>query len=317
MPRSLEFVGGAASGAAAGGPEGDLFWAWAASTMIGLYIVQDGQFIWVNEQFQRDLGYDATTLQELRSLELVHPDDRDLVRANAVSMLKGTTSTPYEYRFVTRDGDLRWALETAASVRYAGRRAMLGNFMDITDRKRSEEQLAHRAFHDPLTELPNRALYMDRLTRALALRERYPGEVAVLYLDLDGFKNVNDLYGHHAGDVLLAAVAKRLAARVRGSDTVARFGGDEFVVAVEGVTGRETALGVADKLCATIARPFIVAGHRLSVTVSIGVALSEPSTTDPEELLRAADTALYRAKAHGKARAVFAESSAGDPLVAA
>jgi len=284
----------------------DLFTVWATSTLIGVYIVQDGVFAWVNETFRRDLGYEAGALVGRAPLTLIHADDRLLAHTAAVRMLHGTLRTPYEFRYLTHGGDVRWALETVASIPFHGRRAVLGNFMDITARKDAEAQLAHQAFHDPLTDLPNRALFMERLTRALTRRERHPGEAAVLYLDLDGFKAVNDSLGHHAGDQLLTAVARRLSGSVRPSDTVARLGGDEFAVLLEDMQAPAHALRVAEDLIAALREPFIVTGHQVAVTSSAGVTVSRPLVASPEGLLREADAALYLAKARGKACAVLA-----------
>jgi diguanylate cyclase (GGDEF)-like protein/PAS domain S-box-containing protein len=288
------------------GAGADLFDIWAAITLIGVYIVQDGVFAWVNETFRRDLGYRARDLIGRRSTDLIHADDRLLAHTQAVRMLHGTLRTPYEFRYLKQNGEVRWALETVASIPYRGRRAVLGNFMDITARKEAEAQLAHRAFHDPLTDLPNRVLFLDRLTRALARRDRHPGEAAVLYLDLDGFKAVNDSFGHHAGDLLLTAAARRLSRCLRPCDTVARLGGDEFAVLLEDILQPAHALRVAEDLIAALCEPFIVTGHSVSITSSAGVALSRPGARAPEELLREADAALYVAKARGKACAVLA-----------
>ena len=175
------------------------------------------------------------------------------------------------------------------------------------DHRRSVERLRHGALHDALTGLPNRTLFLDRLEQSLrrARRRQETGGAAVLFLDLDRFKLVNDSLGHQAGDQLLQAVARRLDAALRPGDTVARLGGDEFTVLLEDMTDAREATVVAERVLATLAPPFTVADRELHVTGSIGIALGGPAT-DPEELIRDADVAMYRAKAAGKARhAVF------------
>ena len=178
---------------------------------------------------------------------------------------------------------------------------------DVTERKSLERQLEHRAFHDPLTDLPNRALFVDRLGHALAGLERSEGKgVAVLFVDLDDFKVVNDSLRHMAGDHLLVAVARRLRARMRPEDTLARFGGDEFAVLLEDVEGAGEAAQVAERISEELRASFTVGGREIFASPSIGISLGTTSSDRAEDLLRKADTALYRAKARGKARhAVF------------
>jgi diguanylate cyclase (GGDEF)-like protein len=176
-----------------------------------------------------------------------------------------------------------------------------------SDHRRSVERLQHDALHDALTGLPNRTLFLDRLEQSLRRARRRGPEsgAAVLFLDLDRFKVVNDSLGHHAGDDLLQSVALRLDAALRPGDTVARIGGDEFTVLLEDVAEPREATIVAERVLATLAQPFPIAGRELHVSGSIGIALAGPDV-DPEELIRDADVAMYRAKAEGKARhAVF------------
>jgi len=183
--------------------------------------------------------------------------------------------------------------------------------VDITERKQFEQQLQRQAFHDGLTELPNRALYLDRLQHALAVRSRNPHPIAVLFLDIDGFKVINDSLGHAAGDQLLMEVARRLRSLVRPEDTVARFGGDEFAILLENVRDAGDAGMVAERAMRSVRQPCLLDGQEVVVTVSVGIAFSEESECDrePGNLLRDADIALYRAKAAGKARAVAFEPS--------
>ena len=163
------------------------------------------------------------------------------------------------------------------------------------ERGRAEQQLAHRALHDDLTGLPNRVLFLDRLMYALAQSERQDSYVGIFFLDLDGFKGVNDRLGHLAGDALLRAMAGRLLGWVRPGDTVSRFGGDEFTVLVREVGGPEEATQIAERLTEAVRSPVSVAGAEISLTPSIGIALGD-TTEKPEDLLDRADKAMYSAK---------------------
>ena len=180
---------------------------------------------------------------------------------------------------------------------------------DITERRLAEERAAHLALHDPLTDLPNRRLLRDRLERALSRAAREGTAVAVLYLDLEGFKEVNDEFGHEAGDRLLVAVAGRLRGCLRGSDTAARLGGDEFVVVLEGVRGGGEALALAERIAQALQEPFSVGGAEAALSASMGVALSTVPHGPPEELVRSVDLAMYRAKGEGKGRVSLHEAT--------
>jgi diguanylate cyclase (GGDEF)-like protein len=175
---------------------------------------------------------------------------------------------------------------------------MIGVAADITDRKRLAEQLRHQALHDPLTDLANRALFYDRLEHALARLDRHGGLLAVLLLDLDGFKTVNDTLGHQVGDQLLALVAERLRGAVRPSDTIARLGGDEFVVLVEDASSPADAVAATQRLLGALAAPISVASREVQVRASVGIAIAAPGA-QPADLVRDADVAMYQAKAEG------------------
>jgi diguanylate cyclase (GGDEF)-like protein len=181
----------------------------------------------------------------------------------------------------------------------------LVSYTDITTRKRAEIQLAHQALHDPLTGLPNRTLFLDRLSLALARMERRPTTVAVLFLDLDRFKGVNDSLGHDVGDQLITAMAQRLRGELRPGDTAARFGGDEFTILCEEINGPEDAAAIADRVIAAVARPFQLDDAEAYLSTSVGIALATDATNRPEALVRDADAAMYQAKARGKTRWVL------------
>ncbi len=180
---------------------------------------------------------------------------------------------------------------------------VVGIIVDITQRKVAEDQLKYNAFHDALTGLPNRALFVDRLDRLLRHAERHPDYLfAVAFVDMDRFKVVNDSLGHHIGDALLIAIGARLASCLRQGDTVARLGGDEFALLLDDVRDVSDATRVAERVLADLEQPFVLAGHELFSNVSIGIALSTSGYVTPDDILRDADTAMYRAKTEGRSR---------------
>ena len=208
-----------------------------------------------------------------------------------------------ELRFVRPDGRPVWGLVSASWVLSDddGDGQLVGLVEDVTARKQAEETLTQQALHDPLTGLPNRTLLLDRLTHALSATERSGGGIGVLYLDLDGFKAVNDSAGHAAGDELLRQVARRLTNTVRPGDTVARLGGDEFVVFCSDTEERRNLRAVAERVVQVLRRPFFLKDGSHSVSVSVGLALSGSGST-PAQLLQDADAAMYIAKRAGKDR---------------
>lgn len=218
------------------------------------------------------------------------------VRSGATVVIKGR-GRPYGVLAVH---SVRPCAFTADDIAFV--QSLANVLADAIDRWRTEEDIRRRGLHDPLTGLPNRTLVLDRITHALARAEREPGEVALLFLDLDDFKLVNDSLGHGAGDELLVALAPRLREAVRPADTVGRFGGDEFVVLCENVAGEAEALGIAARIARMFDRPFPLRGDDHVVRASIGVVLRDDSHRDAEALLRDADAAMYRAKEHGRGR---------------
>jgi len=283
----------------------DLLEAVMSSTPLAVFIVQDGLVRYVNKQLQSWTGYTEEELLGKDALYLVPPQERQMVRAAARKVLAGESQEQYEYRLVTRFGESRWVLGSVAGIEFLGKPAIMGNFVDITVRKLLEQQLQRQAFYDALTGLPNRVLFTDRLEHALEGARRRAEPVALLFLDLDGFKAVNDRFGHAKGDEALAEVASRLTGLIRREDTLARIGGDEFTVLLEGAHAEADALHVAERVVTEMRKPFELWGHRLRLGVSVGLALSEPEGAEASELMRRADIALYRAKAVGKSRVIL------------
>jgi diguanylate cyclase (GGDEF)-like protein len=207
-----------------------------------------------------------------------------------------------EHRMLHKDGGFRWMLSRGIGVRARNGKAvrLAGSQTDITDRKRFEEQLAQQAFYDTLTGLPNRALFMDRLALAVTRQRRRKSSMfSTLFLDVDRFKDVNDSLGHLKGDLLLTAIARRLETCVRPGDTVARLGGDEFTILLDDMRDPADAVQVADRILEQMRMPFVLEGNEVFATVSIGIAPGA-HYDKPEDLLRDADTAMYRAKERGK-----------------
>ena len=195
---------------------------------------------------------------------------------------------------------IKWVLASYMHLEFQNEPAILGWFYDITERKEMEEQVQHLAYHDPLTELPNRMLFTDRLQQALSTAKRDHAQLALMFIDLDKFKPVNDTHGHHVGDLLLKEVARRIQGCLRESDTVARIGGDEFVVLLPVVQAEQDALEVAEKIRFSLNQPFELAGHSLHISSSTGVAIYPEHGDEEKQLLKNADDAMYYAKSMGR-----------------
>lgn len=401
----------------------------AERSPIGLFIIQDDRFQWVNPKFEESVGYKAAEIIGLQSLSLVHESDCEHVRTRAIAMLRGENILPYEYRIVTKKNNILWYMESVTSINFNGKRATLGSQMDITRQKIAEEALnqseersrtimdtiadayyevdlagnalmfndaflkllgyareemqgmnyrqygdkkssekafrvfhqvfktghpvkkmewevitkegkrrnteisvslvhdihgkpcgfrgiisditeRHRldevirqqAFYDYLTGLPNRSLYYDRLLMAIKRAKRDKMMVAVIILDLDKFKEVNDNWGHATGDALLKAVAQRMQKIVRDADTLARFGGDEFTFILPSIEKKEDALQIARKILKSFRNTFELDTCSLLVTSSLGMSIYPTNGSDIDSLMKKADTAMYKAKVRGRNR---------------
>jgi diguanylate cyclase (GGDEF)-like protein/PAS domain S-box-containing protein len=261
----------------------------------------EGRILDCNESFARIFGYSSRedVLRQVAWDFYIRPEDR---QAAVAKLVERQSLTNYELCLRRKDGSLVWVLQTENLVEGPDGllSAIEGTIIDISERKRAEEQVKHLAFHDPLTNLPNRLLFNDRLTLAVAQAHRHNQRLAVLFLDLDRFKVINDSLGHSVGDELLRQVAERIQEHVREGDTVARLGGDEFTLLVPGISAEEDAAKIARKICEAIHDPFWIDGHELFVTTSVGVSVYPSDGHDSETLIRNADSAMYRAKEQGR-----------------
>ncbi len=278
---------------------------------IGMALVApDGKWLQVNSALCKILGYSENELLSTNFQILTHPDDLESVSRHIAQLFIDQVSiNPIEKRYIHKLGHTVWASLSASLVRDSKTNSsrFIFQIQDITDRKRAEEKLAHDAFHDALTNLPNRALFIDHLKMAMARSERHKGyRYAVLFLDFDRFKVVNDSLGHLIGDKLLVAIARRLESSLRPADTIARLGGDEFIILLEDLKGAGEAIAFAERLQKSLTFPFKIDEHEIYISLSTGIALGNSDYQKPEEILRDADTAMYHAKSSGKARyAIF------------
>jgi diguanylate cyclase (GGDEF)-like protein/PAS domain S-box-containing protein len=398
-----------------------------SSAGVGIYIVQHGKFVYVSELYQKLSGYTDTELIGTYSLNNIYPDDREMVRAEAIKCLKGESFEPYEYRFIKKNHTVMWALETITPIVYKNDRATLGSFMDITERKRMEaalrqseekyrniletiqegyfevdlngnftfcnnsmsrltghskeellgmnhrqftneetskevfqafsevynteepskgfdwqiikkngiegyieasvtlqkdssgnptgfkgmirditerkrieQQINYMATHDALTGLPNRLMFSQLLNHAIRSAQRHGKQLAVLFIDLDRFKAINDSLGHEAGDRMLKEMARRFKRSLRAVDVVGRLGGDEFIILTEEVDELSQIANVAHKILATTIQPMSLQGEECRVTASIGISIYPGDGTDEQTLIKNADIAMYFAKEEGK-----------------
>jgi diguanylate cyclase (GGDEF)-like protein/PAS domain S-box-containing protein len=255
----------------------------------------DDRFTLLNPAWEQLLGWTLEELQARPIQEFMHPDDVECtLSAMHADNHQRTQLASFSNRYRHRDGSWRsllWSARRDGDVWYAAAK-------DVTDRMWLERQ----ALHDPLTRLPNRLLLMDRARQALARLHRSNGVVAMLFIDLDKFKAVNDNLGHSVGDRLLVSISERLAELMRDSDTVARLGGDEFVILAEDIESDAEALALAGRVLDALEKPFPVGSAELAMLASVGVSVSNSPDTDPETMLREADLAMYRAKSVGGRR---------------
>ena len=279
-----------------------------------------GNRLYNSPAYQKILGYSSEELKLTSQMDQIHAEDRQRVKAAADKARSTGRGERLEYRMRHKDGTWRILESVAATIqdeRGQTEKLVIVN-RDITERKVAEETLAHSALHDALTNLPNRTLFLDRVRHALALSQRHANfKFAVLFIDIDEFKVFNDSLGHRAGDALLKQIASRLTASIRGVDMIsrpsrledassfvslARLGGDEFTVLLEEIRDCGDAVRVAERLQERLSIPLVVDEQQVVTTASIGIAFCATSYINPEELVRDAEIAMYRAKREGKAR---------------
>src|SRR5579862_1750915 len=293
-----------------------------AADMIAV-IDRDGKRIYNSPAYQKILGYDPEELASTSSLDQIHPDDVARVREASAKAHRSGRGERLEYRVRHKDGSWRFLESTASAIRSpeGETTGLVIVNRDVTERKHSEQRLAHQSFHDGLTGLPNRALFLDRLQRSITHARRHSAfNFAVLFIDIDQFKVFNDSLGHACGDTLLVQIAQRLTASLRGVDTIsrsrtadhedeypcestlARPGGDEFTILIEELHDPSDAIRVAERIQQRMAVPFDSNDQQIVLSVSIGIAFSGGGAAEAQDVLRDAEIAMYRAKRSGKAR---------------
>jgi diguanylate cyclase (GGDEF)-like protein/PAS domain S-box-containing protein len=266
---------------------------------VGTYVIHGERYRYANPKLGEILGYEPGELAGAEVAPLVVEADRAGVLSRIRGIAMGAAPATYAYRVIRKDGQIVDVEVHESGSELDGHAALIGTMLDITERKRTEAQAAERAFVDPLTRLPNRVRFLERLETELAQSRRYGRRLAVVHIDVDGFKFVNDNWGHGVGDRLLQSLALRLTRGVREVDTIARIGGDEFLILVPDFKQSGDMSRLAQKLVTLMSRPVELDDRTLQVTASVGVATFPDDGQNADELLRNADTAMYRAKDSG------------------
>ncbi len=273
----------------------------------GIYIVQDKKFIFTNKAFLDIGNWSQKKIKESSPLDFVMEEDREHVRKSSIAILKGETKSFYMFRAMTKSESIKWLMGSVAEVNMNGKPAVVGNLVDLTG-----ERILQLAYNDNLTGLPNRKLMFDRLGQAIISAKRRQQKLALLFLDLDLFKEVNDTFGHKVGDELLVEVAKALKEVVqRGNDTVARIGGDEFLILLTDISDIDNVEILIEKIFEKFSKPLWLeqTAMAIKVNISIGVSIFPDHGEEADTLISNADTAMYVVKKkHGKNKAHFFET---------
>ncbi|HEU0100550.1 MAG TPA: EAL domain-containing protein [Allosphingosinicella sp.] len=279
----------------------------ADAAVEGLVVIDGERLVDANKSFLRLAGFETLGDAPERLSDL-------LIEVNLSALSMAPDAPPAECRLLRADGESREVELLLRPLAWRGAELRILAVRDISERKEAAERIAHLAFHDALTGLPNRTVFADHLARTVAKADEGADPVAVLCVDLDGFKAVNDIYGHPAGDALLVAAAQRLRAAVRGHELVARLGGDEFAVVQSGGEQPDHAGLLAGRIVEALGEPFALGPDTVRISASVGVALFPADAADPESLIKNADMALYRAKAEGRGTARFYEAAMDEAL---
>jgi diguanylate cyclase (GGDEF)-like protein/PAS domain S-box-containing protein len=274
---------------------------------VGMALIgTNGQWLRVNQSFCTLVGYTEEELLETDLQSVTHPEDLSCRLADMYRLVeKNAVTVTSETRYLHKEGQEIWSITSFSAVEDTDGKPIhfVMQAQDITERKRAEKELHHAAFYDALTALPNRALFTEHLQLAINRAKRRPDHLyAVLFLDIDRFKNINDSLGHAIGDQLLVNVGRRLKQCTRDEDIVSRFGGDEFAILLNGIKNSNEAIEIAERIQRELALPFNLSGHEVFSGGSLGMALSTFEYRNSEEILRDADTAMYCAKGHGMAK---------------
>lgn len=277
----------------------ELFKTLAHNSQVGVCIVQTGKLKFVNRYFERITGYAESELLDKDSMVLVLPEDRDFVRERALEMLKNERMPAYEIRVLTKTGEIKWILQSITSIQFKGKPAVLGNFVDITEKKQMEEKLRTMSIIDELTQLYNRRGFFTLAAQQMKNSSRNKKEMLLFFIDLDGLKWINDTLGHQEGDLALIGTANILRETFRDADVIGRIGGDEFVILAVGTSGisgtTKTLLEKRLQEHIDLYNSEIDILHKLSMSVGIAIYNPEhPSTID--ELMSKADTSMYEDK---------------------
>ncbi len=274
----------------------ELYRILAEKSFAGVYVLQDGKFCFFNSNAASYTGYTQEELIGKEAMSLVHPEDREQLRKNATDMLHGDRTLPYEFRLITKEGQVRWLMETVTSILWEGNRAILGNCMDLSERKRLEEEIHSLSITDPLTGLHNRRGFITLAEQQLKISNRGEGGLLLFFADLDGMKWINDTLGHEEGDKALIDVAVMFKETFRTSDIIARVGGDEFAILTIDTTGTSPEIIMA-RLENQIDKHNDEKGRHYKISISMGTAYYDPENPcSLDELMSRADKLMYDQK---------------------
>jgi diguanylate cyclase (GGDEF)-like protein/PAS domain S-box-containing protein len=274
----------------------------AERSFVGVYVVQGGKFRFINSNAASYAGYTKEELLDQEAGQLIHPEDREKEKRSAQAMLRGESTSPYEFRIITKQGQTQWIMETVTSIHYHEKPAILGNSMDITERKRMEEEIIALTITDPLTSLHNRRGFLALAEQQLKIAERTKIGILLVFADMDGLKWINDHLGHQKGDEALAEAAAIFTEVFRDSDVIARVGGDEFVVLALGATLENSDI-LESRLQQYLDMHNAREGRDFKISISVGIVNIDPQyPCSIEELLSQADALMYEQKKKKRAQ---------------